>query len=121
MDQHEYKLIVFINKKIDSYNMANNQSPAEATNDKEVQNLIKSFENGENNDDEFTIDPRTGSKTFKLDENGCRKGWKWDNDLGRCVPTQEFLDSLQEKSIADTGKVLQNAPQEEVKKAQGVN
>lgn len=106
---------------MNSYDMANNQPPTEATNDKEVQNLINSFENGENNDDEFTIDPRTGSKTFKLDENGCRKGWKWDANLGRCTPSQEFLDSLQEKSIADTGKVLQNAPKEEVKKAQGVN
>lgn len=94
--------------------MANSQA---INNDKEVQKIIKSFEEGSTeNDDEFTIDPRTGSKTFKLDENGCRKGWKWDNELGRCVPSQEFLDELQAKSIEATNKVLQNPPEEEIKK-----
>ena len=66
-------------------------------NSKEVNEAINSFEESNpEDDDEFTIDPRTGSKTFKLDENGCRKGWSWSDELGRCVPSREFLKESRE-------------------------
>ena len=36
-------------------------------------------------DDEYIIEP-DGSVSFRLDKYGCRKGFKWDSELRRCVP-----------------------------------
>src|SRR5688500_1714459 len=58
--------------------------------DPEVAKILKMREDTSIDNDEFTLDPFTGGKTFKLDENGCRKGWTWNYELGRCVPVESI-------------------------------
>lgn len=37
-------------------------------------------------EDDTYIISATGSRTFRLDKDGCRKGWKWNPEVGRCQP-----------------------------------
>src|ERR1051326_5408887 len=35
---------------------------------------------------EFVFHPEDGSVSYKLDKDGCQKGYHWDKNLMRCVP-----------------------------------
>jgi hypothetical protein len=38
---------------------------------------------------EFIYHPEDGSISYRVDENGCQKGYEWDKKLGRCIPIQK--------------------------------